>query len=78
MNITKSSRKDDIWAAYEALQARPTTWADTWTLTASTARTVVREARLLAIDIYKGGCLARQWVRVVIDTYRQPVLRSKA
>ena len=78
MSVTAKSTKAEILAAYEALEASPTTWADAWALTVTTARTVAREARLLALDIYRGGCLARQWFRVVVDTYRQPVLRSKA
>ena len=78
MSITAKSTKTEILEAYRALEAQPTTWADAWALTVTTARTVARETRLLAEDLYKGGRLAAQWVRVLIDTYRQPVLRSKA
>ena len=78
MSITAKSTKAEILAAYEARLAQPTTWADAWALTTTTASTVARETRLLAEDMHKGGRLVAQWVRVLVDTYRQPVLRSKA
>ena len=78
MPITSKSTKAEIMAAYQARLAQPTTWADAWALTVTTANTVAREARLLAQDLHKGGLIAAQWVRVLVDTYRQPVLRSKA
>jgi hypothetical protein len=77
MSITSKSTKAEILQAYERLQAQPTTWADAWALTVTTAQTVSRETALLIEDLQKGGRLAIQWIRLVIDTYRQPVLRSK-
>ena len=76
--ITSRSTKAEILQAYEALQATPTTWADAWALISGTAETVSHETVLLARDIRKAGTVARQWVELVVDTYSQPVLRSKA
>lgn len=74
--ITLKSTKPEIYAAYEALQARPTTWADAWALAATTATTVSRETVSLAQDTYKLGVWCRNGVGRIVDELSRPVLKK--
>ena len=76
MTITAKSTKAEILAAYEALKAQQEAQTITWPLVVSTARTVAREARLLAQDVHQAGTVAAQWVSRIVDELKKPVLRS--
>lgn len=76
MTITTKNTKAEILAAYEALKAQQDAQTITWPLVVSTARTVAREARLLAQDAYQAGTVAAQWISRVVDELKKPVLRS--
>ena len=76
MTITAKSTKAEILAAYEALKAQQEAQTITWPLVISTARTVAREARLLAEDTYRAGTVAAQWISGIVDELKKPVLHS--
>lgn len=76
MTITAKSTKAEILAAYEALKAQQEAQTITWPLVVSTARTVAREARLLAQDVHQAGTVAAQWVSRIVDELKKPVLHS--
>jgi len=76
MTITAKSTKAEILAAYEALKAQQEAQTITWPLVISTARTVAREARLLAQDVHQAGTVAAQWVSRIVDELKKPVLHS--
>ena len=76
MQVTAKSRKDEIWAAYEARLAQPTTWSDAWSLAVSTARTVAKEVPLAVRDAYNAGIAVRNWVLNVVDELNRPLLKS--
>lgn len=75
MSITKNSKKDDIWIAYQALKAEQQAQTITWPLVVNTARVVATEAGWLIQDIRKGAALAAQWISGVVDELNQPLLR---
>jgi hypothetical protein len=76
MQVTAKSRKDDIWAAYEARLQQPTTWGDVWGLAVSTARTIAKEVPLAMRDAYNAGSAVRNWVLSVVDELNRPLLKS--
>jgi hypothetical protein len=83
-NITTRATKADILAAYEVAlaeldhyRAGNVTWRQVRLFLADRSQCAWKEARLLVSDVQKLGSLARQWVSLIVDTYRKPVLRSK-
>ena len=76
MTITAKSTKAEILAAYEALRAQQEAQTITWPLVISTARTIAKEAHLLAQDVAKATSVVSQWVSGTVDELKRPVLRS--
>jgi len=81
---TKAQLQQELSQAYEALEANRRLiklYRDqqciTWPAVRNTAALVWKEAGLAVRDCRSLGTLAAQWVSHVVDTYRQPVLRSR-
>jgi hypothetical protein len=62
----------------QALKEAGTDWPTVRQFIACRATIVWRELKALVVDTYKAGTVARQWVNVLVDTYRRPLLKSKA
>jgi hypothetical protein len=62
----------------QALREGGTDWPAVRQFVAARATIAWRELKALVVDTYRAGTVARQWVNVLVDTYRRPLLKSKA
>ena len=75
MTITSKSTKAEIYAAYKQLLEEKRAQTITQAQVVNTARVVATEADLLVRDCKSATSTVRQWVRELVDTLKQPVLR---
>lgn len=75
MSITSKSTKAEIYAAYKQLLEQQQAQTITQAQVVNTARVVASEADLLVRDCKSATSTVRQWVRELVATLKQPVLR---
>ena len=75
MSITSKSTKAEIWDAYKRLLEEQKSQTITQAQDVNTARVLATEADLLVHIRKSATSTLRQWVRELVDTLKQPVLR---